>query len=366
MPRKTNKDIDLFLELNDEVFLSDILFIIAKHVKYVIIIPIILCSLAIVNVLFFYQPEYESSAKIMSSSPSNPMSTASGFAAQFGLRLQDKGSDINWDYSEIIKSTKFLKLIMTKKFDSKEYGNNLQLIQIMSSGENIANITEKRRHEALNSFRESLSVSEDVRNSVYTLSLVSSERKLAADILNKIIIELDLHQKKYNKAKTSEAREFISDRIIDTQNELESAEEKLKNFSDRNRRIENSPQLQLEQQRLLREVNVLTGVFTTLKQQLETTKIEEVKDSDYILIIDDPQIPLYPNNSKRKKVVIAGIVGVFLGLLLGAIKELFSSSARKEKLKINQNLQLILKNIFSVFRYNPNWISKLEIFKLKK
>ena len=209
-------------------------------------------------------------------------------------------------------------------------------------------------------------MSEDVRNSVYTLSLVSSERKLAADILNKIIIELDLHQKKYNKAKTSEAREFISDRIIDTQNELESAEEKLKNFSDRNRRIENSPQLQLEQQRLLREVNVLTGVFTTLKQQLETTKIEEVKDSDYILIIDDPQIPLYPNNSKRKKVVIAGIVGVFLGLLLGAIKELFSSSARKEKLKINQNLQLILKNIFSVFRYNPNWISKLEIFKLKK
>ena len=143
MPRKTNKDIDLFLELNDEVFLSDILFIIAKHVKYVIITPIILCSLAIVNVLFFYQPKYESSAKIMSSSPSNPMSTASGFAAQFGLRLQDKGSDINWDYSEIIKSTKFLKLIMTKKFDSKEYGNNLQLIQIMSSGENIANITEK-------------------------------------------------------------------------------------------------------------------------------------------------------------------------------------------------------------------------------
>ena len=44
---------------------------------------------------------------------------------------------------------------------------------------------------------------------------------------------------------------------------------------DRNRRIENSPSLQLEQQRLGREVTVLTGVFTTLKQQLETTKIEE-------------------------------------------------------------------------------------------
>ena len=44
----------------------------------------------------------------------------------------------------------------------------------------------------------------------------------------------------------------------------------------RNRRIENSPALQLEEQRLSREVAVLTGVFTTLKQQFETTKIEEV------------------------------------------------------------------------------------------
>ena len=66
---------------------------------------------------------------------------------------------------------------------------------------------------------------------------------------------------------------FIEDRIINTRMELENAEEAFKNFRDSNRRIENSPTLQLEQQRLAREVSVLTGVFTTLKQQLETTKI---------------------------------------------------------------------------------------------
>ena len=41
-----------------------------------------------------------------------------------------------------------------------------------------------------------------------------------------------------------------------------AAEENLKVFMDRNRRIENSPALQLQQQRLAREVTVLTGVFT--------------------------------------------------------------------------------------------------------
>ena len=57
---------------------------------------------------------------------------------------------------------------------------------------------------------------------------------------------------------------------------------------DRNRRIENSPALQLEQQRLGRG-NGLTGVFTTLKQQLETTKIEEVKESNYVIVLDPPE-----------------------------------------------------------------------------
>ena len=46
----------------------------------------------------------------------------------------------------------------------------------------------------------------------------------------------------------------------------------------RNRQIQNSPYLQLERERISREVSVLTSVFTNLKQQLENTKIEEMKE----------------------------------------------------------------------------------------
>ena len=67
----------------------------------------------------------------------------------------------------------------------------------------------------------------------------------------------------------------------------------------------------LEQQRLLREVSVLTGVFTTLKQQLETIKIEEVKDADYVLVMDPPEAPLYPKDSNKKQTLIfSGLLGL--------------------------------------------------------
>ena len=70
---------------------------------------------------------------------------------------------------------------------------------------------------------------------------------------------------------------------------------------DRNRRIENSPLLLLEQQRLNREVSVLTGVFTTLKQQLETTKIEEMREADYVVLVDPPEVPIIKAEPKERK-----------------------------------------------------------------
>ena len=99
-----------------------------------------------------------------------------------------------------------------------------------------------------------------------------------------------MFQKERSK-RTNKTRKFIEERISETYIDLQSQEEKLKDFSDRNRRIENSPMFNSIGKILSREVSVLTGVYTTLKQQLEMVKIDEVKESEYIIIIDQPEIP---------------------------------------------------------------------------
>ena len=104
---------------------------------------------------------------------------------------------------------------------------------------------------------------------------------------------------------------------------------------DRNRRIENSPALQLERQRLTREVTVLTGVFTTLKQQYETTKIEEVKESDYVVILDPPEVPLIRSKPRKKKMVIlAGLLGIALGIGIAFVLGYIRNTEEEEKEKI--------------------------------
>ena len=227
--------------------------------------------------------------------------------------------------------------MLRRKFDTDKFGSQKTLFQILTyENENTENDLSRRENLAINKLLGMINVSEDIKTSIVTLNVKGSEPKFVAELNQVLIEELDTHQRNYNKAKTTDTKKFIQGRIIDVEKELMAAEEDLKVFRDRNRRIENSPTLKLEQQRLNREVTVLTGVFTTLKQQYETTKIEEVKESDYVVILDAPNVPIFTSNSKREIVTIIGLLGVLLGIII-AFFGYIDKSPLKRKRKVSSS-----------------------------
>ena len=332
----------------DTISITDIMLILARQLKVIIITPTILCTLMIIYVLFFTKPVYTSTAKIMSSSSGGGgVSQAAGLAAQFGINMPTGQSEPKWVYPEIIKSRTLARSMLKRKFDTNEFGPQKDLLQILTYGNDDPQVgLDTLEIMAVDNFLAMIDISEDIKTAILTLSINASEPSFAAEMNQALIEELDTHQRKYNKAKTSDTKQFIEERIIDIEKELMAAEEDLKVFMDRNRRIENSPALRLQQQRLGREVTVLTGVFTTLKQQLETTKIEEVKESDYVIVLDSPEIPLQRSKpNKKRMVILAGILGIGLGVVLAFMREFASNSDKEEKEKMTEVKSLVLKNI---------------------
>ena len=75
----------------------DILLIVARHLKIIIIIPVIFCIYTIFYVLFFTSPIYVSKATFMSSNSGGNKSTQMmGLAAQFGFSMPN--NDVTIDY----------------------------------------------------------------------------------------------------------------------------------------------------------------------------------------------------------------------------------------------------------------------------
>ena len=350
----TKKSIDA----NNRIDLLEIINGLAKNFRFIIMTSMLFCILMVIYVQYFAKPLYVTTAKIMSStikaSTSGLSQVAGGFAAQLGINLPSGNTDSQWIYPEVIKSRTLSRSLLERKFDTNKYGRQKKLLQILTKGYVGYEIGKDTLEIiAINSLQNMIAVEENVRRGIFTLKISAFEPQLAKDIATVLIEELDSHQREYNNSRISETRQFIEQRVEATEIELEAAEENLKDFRDRNRRIENSPALQLKIQRLTRETSVLTGVFTSLKQHLENTKIEEVRKSDYIVVLDPPEIPLTRTKpQKRLLVVLAIILGILLGIFMVIIKILVEDSEDETKKKIIEIKTSMMQNIIVLNPFN--------------
>ncbi len=117
---------------------------------------------------------------------------------------------------------------------------------------------------------------------------------------------------------------------------LSKAEENLKLFRESNRSVMSSPSLMLEQSRLVREVEVQTQIYITLKSQYELVKIEEIGNANSVEILDPPEVPLLRSLPNKKFRVF---VSLFLSILFSTIVIFLIG-----KYNIKKNIFGILKN----------------------
>jgi uncharacterized protein involved in exopolysaccharide biosynthesis len=71
-----------------------------------------------------------------------------------------------------------------------------------------------------------------------------------------------------------------------------------------------------------------------------------VKESDYVVVLDLPEAPLKISKpNKRRMVILAGILGIGLGVVFAYVREFFANSEKEVKDKITEAKSLIIKNI---------------------
>ena len=119
----------------DNMSLIDILLVFVKHLKLIIIIPMIFCMVNIIYVFFIADKIYVSTATFMSSASSASSSNNSqmmNLANQFGFTLPQLGSsNLEWPYEEVIRSRTIAKKLLKYQFNTKKYGPNKELLQIL-------------------------------------------------------------------------------------------------------------------------------------------------------------------------------------------------------------------------------------------
>jgi len=339
----------------DTISLSDILLTMAEQLKVIVLTTFVSVFLAFTYVQFIQQPQYVSWATVLlPENKAGSLGGLAGLASQFGVNVPTGAkADLSSPslFPELLRSRTFAEKILDKKFYSKEFDKELSLLAILTHGDEPPKVGKDTLvTQALGSLGQILKFDQDPTSTFSVIKVTTSEPVFAKELAEVTLAELEALNRFYKSQTVNEKTSFIANRISSVEKDLEFSETSLKEFNEKNRQI-SSPALQLEQGRLARDVEIQKGIYLTLKQQLELAKIEEVQEASIVQVLDKPQVPLKPDNKNLKlSVLLAGILGVGLGIMIGFVRAYAHNSEMGERKKLRRVKSLFKKKIKDTFQ----------------
>ena len=174
--------------------------------------------------------------------------------------------------------------------------------------------------KAIRKFNRHVQVVEDRSTGLIKIITSFQDPVISADIANFIGSEVELYIQKENSAQSNKEKLFISERLSIVKKELEKSELELKDFKERNRGFEDSPELFMIYSQLFREVEAKKEVYLTLQQQLELARIQEVKRSPILHILDHAVPPIRKSSPNRLLFLLSSTI---FGILFSSSLTLF-------------------------------------------
>ena len=277
-------------------------------------------------IITFRSSEYKSSSMFMAESESSSSNAGFGAIAQtFGVpgaagALLGDNSNPPQFYTAVLGSYEFLSDIAQTEYHNPDTSENSTGPEAISPIDHFTDPElelSERVSQTVDELRIRLNTDIDPFSNIVTVE-VTSQWKWLSESINRSMLEL-LNETNVRKRGTRAnlERVFIESRQAEAQRDLEQAEDLLADFYNRNRRMEDSPALLAEVARLQRRVEVNQQVYLTLSQSYEQARIEEVRNTPLITVIDGPEGSAEPLWSLIVQIVLGILLG--FGIALGYI-----------------------------------------------
>ncbi len=156
----------------------------------------------------------------------------------------------------------------------------------------------------------------NLKGGTVTLRFRHTDPYVAAGLLNVVLQEMDAFYRSEVSSDAGAQLDLLERRLVDVRAELLVAENGLASFREANRGIQQSPQLMLEEGRLLRSVQLQNELFVELSRQKEVVKIRLAGEEEGVRILDHATVPFLRVAPRRSLIVIA-VTGVIVLLVFG-------------------------------------------------
>ncbi len=201
---------------------------------------------------------------------------------------------------------------------------------------------------------DNLSVDVDLMSGVMSISFSTTDPQISAQITQSFINQLKIRVQEIYTDNSEDKLTYFRNRLIEALQELEQAEKILAKFIDSNWDPKTA-KMQIERERLRRQVTFKTELYSELQAQLTQVELELKRSQPVITILQAPFPPVLPSSPNRRRIMILSLIlGNLAAIVAIVIKIVFerkmaNEESRAEWLEIHQ----------IVFQSRPvKWLSR--------
>ncbi len=242
-----------------------------------------------------------------------------GLASQFGLNVGAQGNESPGFYADLAKSDEVLLAVGSARYPVPDHPDSTAPLWAMYD---LKSPEQPRARETLlKRLRGDVQADVVLTTGLVVLQLDAPNPALAAAVADTLLGALNRFNLERRQLRSRESRRFLASRVEEAREELRQAEDSVRTFRERNRLYQQSPDLVLRDQRLQRELDLRQQVYVTLSNAYEQARIEEVRDTPTLTVVDPPRVPFDKVRPRRRVLVMtAGFLGLVVSVGVGLLR----------------------------------------------
>lgn len=311
--------------VDDEISLWEVLAVLIRRRGTIVMTTLVVAVLAVV-VTLVRAPEFTTEASFRPQGSEQANSQLMALASQFGVNVPGNTEEASPAfYAELVTSREILSKSALRPYDVDGEGTVL-LKDLLEIEEDTEPLRDEETIRWLD--EEAVSVSTGRETGTVTVTVTTEWPDLSQAIATDLLAEMARFNLETRRSRATAERTFIEGRVRQAEDELMAAEDSLRLFLEANRQWENSPMLAFRHDGLQREVTLRQSVLTTLVQSYEQARIQEVRDTPVITVLQEPFLPPGPDEWSLPLVIALGLVlGGMIGVVLAFMVEALSRPA---------------------------------------
>ncbi len=300
----------------DDASLAAIVALVRRHIRLLLAVPLTLAVLAVFWNLS--RPRsFTARASFLPQRSDMPRSGLGAIASQFGLDLNlDRTGQSPAFYAELMQTPQLLGDVAAATYvvgTRPDTGTLAQLLKVR------ARTPQLERDATIRRLAQMIEVRVNPATDVVRFFVTSPWPELSQQLAAAILSEVNRFNVDRRRSRATAERQFTEARREQARTDLRAAEERMQRFLESNRNYTGSPALTVMRDRLQRDLSLQQQVYSTLAQAYEQARVDEVRNTPVITILEQPVPPARPDSRRLVTWLAASLL---VGLLAGVLAAL--------------------------------------------